>query len=593
MSSTRAGDLNGCGHALRLFGRHVKAGLSASFTFVRETTSASYHILGQHTYPRDEFIHHPSTKKITDLNKIGIVLLAPVALVSMGLSVTLFPLIGNSYQSFVQTYIAIVNLPLFDLPQEKFYKQNAPGIANSPDQRSWLRHLYGMPGCILGVVTAVPSAAVIVGTRVVTNTWTTGKRAFLSIANLVNYPHSLGESLEQNDQRHWLRKYFMGIAGLPLGLTMGVIVTPALFFLRVVRETWETAKRTLFSAIKMAAFPHKVDVNGLEQNDQRYMAEKYGFGGPGFFMGAAAGIVAAIGIGAARFVLETTRSWKALSGSLLNGALERPTFCGIGGDTRSKFAKVAGGLGYIVALATTVPLAATTYLLRQVPALISHIIGFAVSPFIFTGKIISRSLTQEPIAADPIVQKLRNLQSSLTMQGRFKPDVPLATDGTEKESIGSILRKSMTFNKSTPTEKIITTFFKKYRKFIEKDKGKNHNVEEEIYPSDSDMEINENDDLSKNQNIHLGVIADRVRRSVKKHYQETCYSICCSTPSESREIEEEMNNIVDFILDYLKDKKDRPGQNIYKQKSWFLTFRGVASRDEDPYVYRRIQPQAF
>lgn len=442
MSLARTQEGLSCSQALSLFGQRIKAGISGSLALVQETSSASYGLLGKYTFPQQEF-GHANPKKMAELNKVGLLFLTcpfPLTLFSIALSLTVIPLVGNSYQSFVRSYVTIVNLPLTDLPNKKLHAEDAPGITPT-DERNWLRKIYGLPGLIFGVVTALPIAT------------------FISLT---------------------------------------------------------------------------------------------------------------------RFSIETAHSWQTLSGSFLNLALARPAFQGLSGDTRCTLAKKIGSVGYVVALATTAPFALLIFAVRQVPSIIARTLGMVVSPFIFTGLILARCCKTKMLDSDDdVIKKLNNLQSSLTFHGRFKPTSPLVSNGTGKESLASMLRKSITFNTLTPTEKVITVFFKKYREFTNNG-GK----------PDADDPY-----------LHLDVLADRVKKSVANEHRKACYTRSCASTHEARQVEEEIKNVGDFILDYLKKpESDHPPQvpkHIYAKKSWFSLFKGSSKEDHHPYVYARIPVKNF
>ena len=86
---------------------------------------------------------------------------------------------------------------------------------------------------------------------------------------------------------------------------------------------------------------------------------------------------------------NTFFSWQALSGSLINGAVYRSWYCGLGGDERVGKDKILGGLGYVLACVTTAPVAILIYACKNIPLVLGAVAALIVSPFVLMGKALA------------------------------------------------------------------------------------------------------------------------------------------------------------------------------------------------------------
>jgi hypothetical protein len=262
------------------------------------------------------------------------------------------------------------------------------------------------------------------------------------------------------DSRHNLRKYGpQAWPGLLVGGLIGLSIS-------VVADNLRSSAATFTSIVNsVLSEPDKITrVSGLA-DDRRHPLRKYGPQvWPGIVVGGIVGTFVAGAIQMKRFVSNTVDSWRAMSGSLMNVALERPLFTGVSGDKAPGFLRgVARAVGYGTALVTTGPVGVTTYFGRKLPELLGFGLGIGFSWATGLIKLGKNFCCEEPrfplnrTVTNEIVQKLQNLYSSLDAFGRFKtsPGSKVRSYQDGRKPISSTIRKVFTLDADTPTEKTL------------------------------------------------------------------------------------------------------------------------------------------
>jgi hypothetical protein len=269
---------------------------------------------------------------------LGLILSIPVmAFILLG------RIIDDSFETCTRTFISCCRLLLH--PNDK-NELHGVGLEEN-DMRLWYeRYILGAPGFILGLTFALPAMLGIAIGRFITNNWKTGVRAYGSVYDLL-YPYS-GQMLEVNDQdRSWLRKYFIGFPGLLIGASLGFLVLAlkisyqaikfvsthlatmiktSLTFLRdqilhVLFNSWDSGLRIWRTCIRFVLHQDEQNIIGnktLGASDPRYWVDQYLYGFPGLIVGFAAAIPSLAIIAIGRFLTNNFKTGMRAYGSVNN-----------------------------------------------------------------------------------------------------------------------------------------------------------------------------------------------------------------------------------------------------------------------------------
>jgi hypothetical protein len=124
---------------------------------------------------------------------------------------------------------------------------------------------------------------------------------------------------------------------------------------------------------------------------------------------------------------------------------------------------------------------------------------------------------------DALIQKFKNLYSSLTMGGRFKEGERIKENGDGEKSYFSFVRKCFTLNMNTRTEKVLDCLLERYRK--------NHDTFDEA-------------------------AIDSIIAEMKKQYTVGCID----RKDEIEHIHDEIDALAGFIKGYLLDVNQEPSE---------------------------------
>jgi uncharacterized membrane protein len=473
-------------------------------------------------------------------------------------------LITNNFKTGSRAFVTMANLALHPNDQiaEEGLEQN--------DHRHWIRkYLVGAPGLLIGgTLGALAVVAIGIG-RLITNSFNTGYRAYVSIVNSVlPDDNQINEDgLGVNDNRHWFRQYVLGAPGFVVGgLVLGGLAVLTVGVARLITNSLNTGRRTIVSLMNFALdADNQID----EFDDNRRFFPRYGLGAPGLIVGGFIGSILALGIGVLRVIGQSVKSFQALAGSCVNAVVERPWFAGLEGDNRSPGQKAAGWLGYVLA-APLVPVSYFLYVTKKV-FLLPVFFGFGLvcSPFVALKKCFEKPRFPERVMQgehairdqNDVRQAFRDIYSSLTFYGKFNPAKPIVRNGDGEANLGYVIRKVLTFNMDTVTERTVNFMLDAYNKFDARNEG---GIGREFFAD---------------RNIQ------RLKNEIKNYYRRTKSFL--TTDQEQAELEHEIDSVVGFIKDYITahfeqaNQDYKPPANLYAPAgSWSVAFFGQAARQE-------------
>lgn len=382
------------------------------------------------------------------------------------LTVGLERIIANSCETAMRLTVAGAN---FVFPE--------PIIKLGEDTRLPAPKYLGTPGYVIGMITVPPAMVLAVIIRTVVESIKTawqigtaisieadldlgtkaGKKAVLALEMGVRSPVDL---------------YGFGALGVLLGLIFGGMVFIKKNIERlidnIVIHSIETGGRAFGSLVNLG-FDEDVFSSQLEgADDKRSWPEKYLLGFPGLAVGGAAGLFVLAIIETKKLIINTIYSWLNLSGSLLNGGLSLPVFSGLKGDNRPNHEKIIGGLGYLAAIVTTLPLALLIFTFKTgLPVIVALLLGVISSPFVAAMRAFSKEPSKEEKIAEPdqsaeveevkkvVGQKFKNIYSSLTPWGELPEGGDIKENQNGHENSATSARKAITFGFSSVTERVL------------------------------------------------------------------------------------------------------------------------------------------
>lgn len=407
----------------------------------------------------------------------GLLIGGLVGLVAMGL-IALLRIVSNSYKTARELIVPMANLFL-----HKDDQLNDPKFGpNNDGERKWYyRYLLGFPGGIIGFALGVVSMIAIAIGRFFTNSTKTGWRTFVTMSNLF-LPSDLqigSDGLWKEDHRHWFRKYIIGSPGLIIGGVAGIFSMLSIGLGRIVTNSFKSFHE-IFVVMSNVALPVGLPLEtphyGVDVDNRKWYY-RYLLGGLGGFLGFFAGVASMILIGLARVAYQSSESFAALTGSLLNGAFEKPIFPGLRNDKRSGPEKGIGVLGYIISAVVCVPLSIVIYVVRQLPLIVVALIGLILSPFLAVGKSISKCVKPPRFAEDNVslslimgqddvsltMGRFKNLYSALNWGGDFNVGTTIVPGRDGRKEPMSFVRKCVTLNAKSLTERILDEVLKDFK----------------------------------------------------------------------------------------------------------------------------------
>lgn len=488
-------------------------------------------------------------------------------------SIALGRVVTNSFKTGRQVFVLFSNSVLAkdENDPEKDDRFNTDFIAKDkrPNRQ---KYGFGLPGVIFGGILGCVSIATIGFGRVITNSAKSFGSIFVSLSRLALHPedkHEISGDSLSSDGRSRIRKFVVGFPGLVLGSLFGVASILTIGVGRIITNNLKTLVRTVvtFSNFVLAPPEDMILRNGLEQNERRSFFRKYILGLPGLLLGGVIGLFSAGLIGLGRVVSQSVKSWSFFSGSLMNGAIEKPYFTGLGGDGREAKEKILGALGYPLAICTTLPVAMLTYATRKLPAVLSLGLGAVVSPIVFICKSLSKTYKKfnelirfpAPLQNDEYIKRFKNIYSSLDTFGKLSAGTKLPVNGTGEKSWSSFIRKCFTFNAKSVTERTLDEILVSYKK------------------GDCNDEEKAAQFFNNSEQFKAAVL------KVKNYYSNDCFV----TDDDIKNTFHEIDDVADFVVNYMHQQKGVPldiPKDFYTkhQKTWSAAFWGSAGNAPAP-----------
>ncbi len=157
---------------------------------------------------------------------------------------------------------------------------------------------------------------------------------------------------------------------------------------------------------------------------------------------------------------------------------------------------------------------------------------------------------------DVVIQRFKNLYSCLDGNGNFVLDMDIPDNATGKKSGLSHVRKCLTLNSSTVTERMLDAFLKEYRK--------------------------------TQTSFQVSAAWDGMVKEIKSSYVTGCFSWKKTAKDEQAQVQ----NVADFVIDYLGGgdvKKTPKDLNVVKGKpTWTAAFFGSKHPDFLPAAPRPV-----
>ncbi len=362
------------------------------------------------------------------------------------------------------------------------------------DRHPVKRFAFGGVGYVVGAALGAAAAAVIFGLRILKNIHKESLLSaggvfstFFSFAATVGRESFDGKAVASglyNSERGPVRTFIFGGVGYLAGIAFGLVAATITFAVRGIFNLIYHSARSfgrIFAAMwnfatsdardEFGDLKYKITFDKPE--DDRHPVKKILFGGVGYILGAVIGSIAALGVWAVRGIFSFTEnslfSFRALAGSLLNGAGHRHWFEGLGGDERPGTEKALGVFGYVAAAVIVAPIATLIFVAKKVPMVLAAALMIVLSPITAFFKLCGRAdrftIFKAPVNTDVVInQKFKNLFSSLNGTGKFVPGTQIQTDGTGKEKVSLFFFKSVKLNLNSLTENVLKELLNSYYK---------------------------------------------------------------------------------------------------------------------------------
>ncbi len=462
--------------------------------------------------------------------------LGAISAVIVGVARGIWYFFKHSALSLVHGFVHVTNIALKD-------KMDDP--TKTDPVRHWSKaYILGLPGLIVGAVFGGIAALFVASAISLAHAYAAVTNIALSAKHQMDVP---------GKDRHPAQNYVLGLPGLIIGGALGAISG---VIIGIARGAWNwllnsarSTKQT-FAMLVNSALPanKQMDLPGI-WSEERSPVKKYVVGIVGVIVGGVAGLLAASFILAGRGVWawakNTFYSWQALSGSLMNGAVHRAWYAGIGGDDRIGKDKILGGLGYVLACVTTAPVAILIFVVKNVLLLLG------AGAFLLTFNLLVPPVrSYAPIFApeetqDKTIQKFKNLYSSLTEKGEFEVDVPIKENASGEYSEEQLAKKRF----STTTEKLLNEILKAYRDYKKQNKSGDFLSSEEF---------------------------SQTVQTIKESYQ----SGFMTTPAEVETIHNKIDQVAKFVKEYINGEvimMPKPANEVVAKSmlgNWAALFYG-------------------
>lgn len=431
------------------------------------------------------------------------------------------------------------------------HAQNTLDLAH--DQRPLsLQYLLGFPGIILGSIPALFAF----GFEVARRTWL---ESIVTASRIIQRYQDAAWSLTQIDQadnRLFVDRHFFGLPGRFAGHLLGTGLFIAITVQRLIYLNIEIASRAFASTLNLGLAKGERLAYGLLPTDPLNPWDlTYLRAFPGLIAGAITGF---LGLTALSFY-HSVQSLGKLSGSILNLSLSNKFFATIGEDTRPLKQKIMGGMGYVLALATAVPVSLVISFFRQVlPLGFSMLVSIAVSPVIalFKGLFLSLSAGRFAKTNDvEMTQKFKNLYSSLDFTGHLPEGEHIADNLSGGKGVQSFIRKSLSLNISTLTEQTLNNIYNAYLNASDKASFLEEGIKEAI-------------------------------KETKEYYT----ALSCLEYAENKAVrEDQIEALSSFVKDYISGKEDRvPELKKLDRNTFSFWFTGKKPALSDAEIEQRL-----
>lgn len=355
-------------------------------------------------------------------------------------------------------------------------KKNQLKLEN--DKRTLLPWILGLPGAPLGIGLGIIGFMLAGAGRVIANSFISAWRITREITNL-----ALAEKnrfLIEKDNRSW-SSVLLGSPGIALGIVSGflgftlVIGARAVINLALIIKDIgiNTALSFVYTAGYMTNFALTSDHKFILPSRHRSWLEL-----SSGFLGAIAGsVVGAIGFvsaGLGRIAINSFKTYRDFSGSLLNVALERRVFDGLKNPNKAINRWGLGFPGLLLSLSTVAVVIGILSLRKIVPIVFSIV----ASPMVALWRAVAESSKyvnhqfrfSKGDHQDKVVSSFKNLFSSLTSGGQLPEgqkigeaiEGPIYTTGFLKNVL-KFFRKALTFNQQSLTERVLSYALEEYR----------------------------------------------------------------------------------------------------------------------------------
>ena len=454
----------------------------------------------------------------------GVLLAMPVAISIITFTFG-YKILRESGPSLVRTLKYAYNLAYFDLGAEKKY-------TIIPDDRNYFKKFLGIPGLVVGIGIGSLLFTCHIFIRTAIN---------IGISTKQYYKRVTYNALDPNhpplaEDRRTGFELVLGSAGILLGTMAGVVGVIIFRIGYFIQDNARSGLRAFNSAINLSLEPPKRSPN-LSNDPRTTLAKAFSF--IGYIVGGTFGITGATVILTLKVIKHSSLSWFHVSGSLLNLALEVPYFKGISNDKRPLKHQILGGLGYALAFATTGIMTVAIITTKYIVIFCTLCLGLVTS--IFVAPIKAFAIHNNPRFKpepdnDETNQKFKNIYSSLNGFGQLNEgkDIPINQSGGK--GVLCFIRKSVTFDISSLTERTLDECLKGYRESANKTA---------FFTDNSIPTILDN---------------------IKKYYKSL--DSVLQTSEEVIQREKQIDDIGQFVVDYMQGNTKKPSERLYKNSTF-------------------------
>ncbi len=293
---------------LALVSALTRAGIT-SYYFIRDTFRAHYNLLGQYTAPIETELLGTEPPSPTSLNIFGQIALTllPVTILAWVVSLTIGPLLYNSFRLLKSSILGAFSLGIVDLPEYRHLGLTGEDLLKLREI-PWYCYIYGIPGILLGGSIGLIGAAVVGLLRVIANSFESFIPGFAFITNLALDNEDL---IADRDDRPWQKRYFFGLPGLLLGTFLGVFFGfPAVTLARILVNSFKNILSLQIAGLNLIPIGERPLDGAFKLDLQPSFFRKYILGFPGLIIGS---FIALFAITQRIMQKITLESWKTMS----------------------------------------------------------------------------------------------------------------------------------------------------------------------------------------------------------------------------------------------------------------------------------------